>query len=471
MSECFRYYYGFMPHRLSLVAMRNALQSKQISAVELTESHFKQINKLDSKLRAFVHLMPEQALSAARAVDNGSLSNGPLAGIPLTIKDSLHIAGQPTLVGSKLRLGHIAEADSVVASRLRAAGAVFLGKTNCPEMLMNYEADNFITGRTANPWNLALSAGGSSGGEAAAIASFCSAGGAGSDGGGSIRAPAHFCGIAGLKPTPGRIPAVGHVPECLHPGGMLGVVGPMARDAQDLKVLFDVLAGHDDQDPFSAPVPIGPGDLSGIHIGIWEQFYDVPVLPAIQALVRKAGQDLASAGMSIRDFSPIGMERAPHLWDFFFTKLSEPFVRKLYEGSKETPHWTLMEFWNEHPRQYTASQVVEKLGQRDTMRASLLAQMRETPLLISPVMSVTAFQPRERSWMINGQKIGLFESTMCMTPFNLFGFPAVTIPYGFSEQGMPIGIQIVGRPWEEDRILALAILLEQIRGPFPACTL
>ena len=461
-----------MPHRLSLVDMQAALRSKQISAVELLQSHLTRISAVDPQLRAFVRVLSEEALATARAFDNrGNEDTGPLGGIPVTIKDSMHVTGQPTLAGSKLRIGHVAKEDSVVARRLKGAGAVILGKTNCPELLMNYESDNFITGRTANPWNLELSAGGSSGGEAAAIASFCSAGGVGSDGGGSIRVPAHFCGIAGLKPTPGRIPAAGHVPDCLHPGGLLGVVGPMARSAQDLKVLFDVLAGHDDQDPFSAPVPVGPGDLAGLQVGIWEQFYDVPVLPSIQTLVRKAGQDLSSAGIATRDFSPVGMERTPHLWDFFFTRLSEPFLRKMYEGLEEQPHWTLMEFWAESPRQYTASQLVEKMGDRDRLRAALLEQMRETPLLISPVMSVAAFRPRERSWIVNGQTIRLFDSTMCATPFNLFGFPAATIPYGFSEEGMPVGIQIVGRPWEEDRVLALAILLEQIRGPFPACPL
>ena len=459
-----------MPHRLSLASMKSGLRTKIFSAVELLDAHLAQIAKQDPKLKAFVRIMPEQARATARAVDDGTIE-GPLAGIPVTIKDSLNVAGQPTLAGSKLRIGHIAETDSYVAARLRAAGAVIIGKTNCPEFLMNYETDNFITGRTANPWNPEFSAGGSSGGEAAAIASFCSAGGIGSDGGGSIRAPAHFCGIAGLKPTPGRIPATGHVPECLHPGGLLGVVGPMARNAEDLKILFQVLAGFDDQDPFSVPMPVGSGDIGGVTVGIWEQFYDVPVLPSVQTLVRKAGQDLASAGISVREFNPKGMEKAPNVWDFFFTRLSEPFLRKLYEGRTEEPHWTLKEFWAETPREYTASQVVEKFGDRDRMRALLLQQMQETQLLISPVMSVPAFRPRERSWDIGGKTIRLFDSTKCMTPFNLLGFPAAVIPYGFAENGMPVGIQIVGRPWEEDRILSLAVLLEQIRGPFPPCPL
>src|SRR5690606_4937318 len=143
-----------------------------------------------------------------------------------------------------------ASVDSTAVKRLRSAGGIILGKTNCAEFLGNWETDNYITGRTNNPWNFSHTAGGSSGGESAAISAFFSAGGVGSDGGGSVRVPAHFCGIAGLKPTPGRIPATGHFPEISHPGGLLGVAGPMARTVKDVRMLFDVLAGYDPLDPF-----------------------------------------------------------------------------------------------------------------------------------------------------------------------------------------------------------------------------
>ena len=461
-----------MPNNLTIVAMKAALASNQVSPTELTKAHLNRITAVDGKLRAFVHVLSDQAMEDAKSLEAISdWKQLPLGGIPVTIKDSLDLAGLPTWAGSKLRAGHMATADSAVAARLSAAGAIILGKTNCPELLMNYETDNFITGRTANPWNLERSAGGSSGGEAAAIASFCSAGGVGSDAGGSIRVPAHFCGIAGLKPTNGRISAAGHFPECIHPGGMLGVVGPMARTAADVKLLYDVLAGHDDNDPFSAPVPNIAADLGGLRVGIWEQFYEVPVLNSVQQAVRNAGEALASAGIAVCEFSPKGMERAPNLWNFFFAGLSEPFLRKMYEGVAAQPHWTFQEFWGAEGPQFTASDVVERMGQRDHLRASFLEQMREVPVLISPVMSVPAFRPREREWTVNGKKIKLFHSTMCTTPINLFGFPAMVIPYGFAEDGMPIGIQIVGKPWQEPLILAVAMLLEQLRGPFPVCPL
>ena len=248
-----------MPNHLTLSAMAAKIQSRELSPVELTEAHLKHIETHNPNLNAFVVLLADEARDCAKmaeeAITRGERT-GPLHGVPVTVKDSFDIEGLPTLCGSRFRQDHRATCDSTAAARLRAAGAIILGKTNCPEFLMNYETDNHITGRTNNPWNLERTPGGSSGGESAAISSFCSAGGIGSDGGGSIREPAHFCGICGLKPTPGRVPATGHYPEIGHPGGLLGVGGPMARNAKDVHMLFDVLAGHDLQDPFSAPVPV-----------------------------------------------------------------------------------------------------------------------------------------------------------------------------------------------------------------------
>src|SRR5204863_5993408 len=243
----------------------------------------------------FLIEMAKEALAAAKqaeaaVVRGGSL--GVLHGVPVTVKDSFDVADLPALAGSRFRLGHRAESDATSVARLRAAGAIILGKTNCPEFLSNYESDNYITGRTNNPWDLERTPGGSSGGEAAAIASFCSAGGIGSDGGGSVRIPAHFCGISALKPTPGRVSAAGHFPVISHPGGLLGVAGPMARTARDVKLLFSALAGYDSQDPFSAPVPLRSPDTANLRIGVMEQFYDVPVQPAVRAAVRKAAEAL-----------------------------------------------------------------------------------------------------------------------------------------------------------------------------------
>src|ERR1019366_1079504 len=201
-------HYAFMPVQSSLCLMAGMVRERAISPVELIASHLTQIAAQNPRINAFVTVLEDEARVAAKLAETAVMhgeSLGLLHGVPVTIKDSFDVAGLRTLCGSRFRLGHKAAQDATSVARLRAAGAIILGKTNTPEFLSNYETDNFITGRTNNPWNLERTPGGSSGGEAAAIASFCSAGGIGSDGGGSIRIPAHFCGIAGLKPTPGRI--------------------------------------------------------------------------------------------------------------------------------------------------------------------------------------------------------------------------------------------------------------------------
>src|SRR5579864_5169656 len=197
-----------MPNRSSLCVMAAMVRERRISPTELVDAHFRQIAKHNPQINAFVVLLEDEARKAAKQAEAAIMrgeATGPLHGVPVTVKDSFDIAGLPTLCGSRFRLGHRAAADATAVARMRAAGAIVLGKTNCPEFLSNYESDNYITGRTNNPWNLERTSGGSSGGESAAIAAYFSAGGIGSDGGGSVRIPAHFCGIAGLKTTPGRV--------------------------------------------------------------------------------------------------------------------------------------------------------------------------------------------------------------------------------------------------------------------------
>ena len=203
--------------------------------------------------------MRERARLDARRAEAAVVSGnnlGPLHGVPISIKSSLDVAGFRCEAGTRLRAGHVATQDAPLVARVRSAGAIVLGVTNTPELLMAWETDNLLYGRTNSPWDLDRTPGGSSGGEAAAIAAGMSAGGVGSDGGGSIRVPAHFSGICGLKPTPGRIPTTGHFPESGGPFALIGVVGPMARTVADLKALFEVMQGPDDGDTCAAPVPV-----------------------------------------------------------------------------------------------------------------------------------------------------------------------------------------------------------------------
>jgi len=446
--------------------MVSMLREGAISPVELVKAHLGQIERLNPSLNAFAAVLAESALAEARAREHARLRGeamGLLDGVPVTIKDSFDVAGLPTLAGSRLRSGNRAAEDATVVARLRREGAILLGKTNTPELLASYETDNFITGRTNNPWDVERTPGGSSGGEGAAIAAFCSAGGVASDGGGSIRVPAHFCGIAGLKPTPGRVPGTGHFPSMGYPGGLIGVAGPMARTAEDLRLLFAALAGYDGQDPFSAPVPLRPAQVEGVRIGVWEQFYRVPVDPEIRAAVRRAAAMLEALGMGVEDFEPRGLERAPNIWAIF-SRWPSAATKALLEARKAQAHWTLAEWLGSDPP--TAEQVLINLAARDRMRASLLRQMESAAALLMPVCGVTAFRHRQRKWEFAGQEIGLVQAMMPAVLANVLGLPAVTVPVALSREGLPIGVQLVGRPYEDELLLELAVRLEEARGPW-----
>ncbi len=465
-----------MPNRSSLLLMAQLVRDRQISPVELVDAHLRHIEQHNPKLNAFVTVLAEEARAAARECEHALMRGetlGLLHGVPVTVKDSFDMAGLPTFCGSRFRLDHRARRDSTAVRRLRAAGAIILGKTNTPEFLNMYETDNLITGRTNNPWDLDRTAGGSSGGESAAIASFCSAGGIGSDGGGSIRVPAHFCGIAGLKPTPGRVSAAGHFPMISHPGGLLGVGGPMARSAQDVRLLFAALSGHDPEDPFSAPVPLRPVEPSHVRLGVWPGFYRVPVSTETSATLEKAGSSAREAGIEVDEFIPRGLERAHELWWLFFERLSAPLTQSMVAGREHDAHWSGTELMHRALAEPPVStlELLSALAVRDRMRTSLLLQMDAAGIsaILMPVCGTAAFLHRQRSYSAaGGVTIDLLEAMTPVTPWNLLGMPGMVIPFGLTPEGLPIGVQIVGRPWDEEVILDIAVRLEQARGIFPS---
>src|ERR1700734_2671120 len=272
---------------LSAAAMAERIRKRDISPVELAEAHLAKIERLNPKLNAYVHIdstrVRLEALVAESAVSHCKTSGGtlgPLHGVPISIKSSLEVARMRCESGTRLRAGFIATHDAPLVARLKNAGGIVLGVTNTPELLMAWETDNLLYGRTSNPWDLARTPGGSSGGEAAAIAAGMAGGGGGGGGGGSIRVPAHFSGICGLKPTPGRIPATGHFPVSAGPFALIGAVGPMARTVGDLKVLFEVMQGPDIGDTSAAPVPVRWSDddeVKKLRIGYFEDDDRTPV--------------------------------------------------------------------------------------------------------------------------------------------------------------------------------------------------
>jgi Asp-tRNA(Asn)/Glu-tRNA(Gln) amidotransferase A subunit family amidase len=355
---------------------------------------------------------------------------------------------------------------------LRAAGAVILGVTNTPELLMAWETDNLLYGRTNNPWDLTRTAGGSSGGESAAIAAGLSAGGVGSDGGGSIREPAHFTGICGLKPTPGRIPSTGHFPKSGGPFALIGVVGPMARTVADLKLLFEAMAGPDDGDPSSAPVPlrkIGEKELREVGIGFFEEDGRTPVTAETRLAVRDAARLLSQAGLRVDPFRPEGLEEARQLWWKFFGTTGGMILGPMLRGRESELSPMLRQFTSlttADPEHTGDSLLATWLG-RDDLRERVLFQMRSYPVLLCPAASIPAFRHGERQWQVEGKAVKYLDAWSYCEWFNLLGFPAAVVPMGRSPEGLPIGVQIVGRPWEEELVLAVAALLDEARGEFP----
>jgi Asp-tRNA(Asn)/Glu-tRNA(Gln) amidotransferase A subunit family amidase len=427
--------------------MASLVRDGAVTPTELVEEHLRQIEKRNPALNAFVAIRADDALAEARALDRGD-AIGMLYGVPVTVKDSFDIAGMPTRVGCPSRPDTPAACDATVVARLRRQGAIILGRTNTPEMLANYDTDNPITGRTRNPWDHSRTPGGSSGGEAAAIAAYCSPGGIGSDGGGSIRIPAHFCGIAGFKPTPGRLPGTGHTPALGNPAGLLTAIGPMARNAKDLRLLFSALAGYEAQDPFSVPVPLREPRLGQMRVGVWEQFYSVPVQSEIKQAVARAAAILEAQSFTVEPFEPRGVERAPNVWAFLFSQ------------------------WPTRPAEVSATDVLTNLAARDRMRAAFLRQLESEAVaaLVMPAFGITAFPCGETRFEIEGKQVGFFQAAMPVLVANALGLPAVTIPMTLSSEGLPIGVQLMGRPYEDELLLELAIRLEEARGVWRGIT-
>lgn len=457
---------------LPAVAMARQVRDRKISPGELVEAHLAQIEKLNPRLNAFVEVDAERARRQARdaeiAVINGE-TIGPLHGIPVSIKSSISVAGMRCEAGTRLRAGFVAAQDAPLVARLKSAGAIVLGTTNTPELLMAWETDNLLYGRTNNPWDLERTPGGSSGGEAAAIAAGMSAGGVGSDGGGSIRVPAHFTGICGLKPTPGRIPATGHFPVPAGPFALLGVVGPMARTIADLKVLFEVMQGPDDGDTCAVPVPLRwPGDeeVKSLRIGYFEDDGRTPVTPETREAVRTAAEALRGAGFEVEPFQPVGLEEARQLWHKFFVVAGGMLLRPMFKGWEQDLSPILKQFleWSAAEPTHTGRTLLDAWVRRDAARAQFFAQMRRYPILLCPVAAIPAFRHGERSWQVEGKTVQYLDAWSYTEFFNLLGNPAAVVPVSNSHEGLPIGVQIIGRPWEEEKVLAVAAALEKECG-------
>jgi Asp-tRNA(Asn)/Glu-tRNA(Gln) amidotransferase A subunit family amidase len=346
----------------------------------------------------------------------------------------------------------VPQKDAPAVARLKAAGAIILGKTNPAEMAMDYTADNPIFGRTNHPLNAKLTPGGSSGGEAAAIATFMSPGGLGSDLAGSVRIPAHFCGICGLKPTTGRVPSELQFPPSTGPYSLGAVIGPMARTVGDLRVLFQALGGDVHRET----------TLKGRHFAWYTDDGVAPVTEETARAVADVAAVLSDAGLVGEERRPPHVERGNELWLKMFSRASVVQLRKVYAGRESEGgsfvSWRLSTADQTPPP--TLDEYIAYWMERDRLREELLEWMKTIPLILAPVGATPAYPHDTLKVTVGDAIFGTFRAFSYAQTFNVYDLPVVTVPAGKSNEGLPIGVQVVGMPFAEEMVLETAEIIE-----------
>lgn len=462
------------PIHATATELAAAIRAKELSAMEAVEASLAHIARHNAAVNAVVTLDAEGALRTAREHDDqrasGLLDSGrhPLHGVPMTLKDCHATAGVRTTAGYPPLADLVPEHDGTVARRLTQAGAILLGKTNVSALLADVQCGNDIFGRTQNPWNLERTPGGSSGGSAAAVATGMAAFDVGSDIGGSIRVPAHCCGVYGIKPTQHRVSNHGHIPDLpSHPRStrIMNCIGPIARSIGDLALILGVLEGPDGHDvdvpPLSSRTSASTRiDLAGIRLAFAPTFPGLPVAVDIRAAIERVARALSPQVCVIEEALP-----ALDFDDQIAVRMRlRKFVRLFVEPAEDGP--------------LRADEYFELLDRRDHFiraweRFFGEAGAREQRVshydaLIAPVMMTTAFEhcAIDAAVPVDGVAQDYQLLAHHCRPFNLTGHPVVTIPIGFDRDGMPIGAQIVGARWSDDRLLALAREIDSIVGAY-----
>lgn len=465
--------------------LASLIRDRQVSATEVLEAFLDQIARYNPLLNAIVTLDVERARARAKEAD-GMLARGelwgPLHGVPITIKDAIETAGLRTTGGYPPLAGYVPCKDATVVKRLKDAGATIIGKTNLPVLSADYRADNPIFGRTNNPWDLERTPGGSTGGGAAALAAGLTALEIGSDIAASLRNPAHCCGVFALKPTEHRVPLTGHIPEL--PGMLRGVrhmntIGPLARSVDDLALALRLMAGPDGCDWEVPPLPLDEPrvkSLEEMRLAWLDNFGGVPVTQDTRSALEQLAAELTRRGCTVERKAPDGFDftTAWETWgEILMAERSATSPERALErvaalnagvDSEIAMYRGMARGVNPTMQQYTQS-----LSKRDSLTAMLESFFQRWDALLCPVMVGPAIPhvPFGTPVDVDGRQVSyLLAGTAYTCPFNLTGHPAAVVPLTRSAEGLPIGLQIVGRLWGEMSLLAVAACLTTVTGPF-----
>jgi len=444
----------------SATKLAQAIRTKEVSSQEVVNAYLKRIEAVNPQLNAVVQLTADTACHQARQADaalaHGEIK-GPLHGVPMTIKDTFDTADVISTAATQGRASFVPKQDATVVARLRAAGAILLGKTNSSELTLAGETNNLVYGRTNNPYDVSRTPGGSSGGAAAIVAAGGSPLDVGSDTGGSIRVPAHFCGIAGIRPTSGRVPRTGHIVS--FDVGILDAltqIGPMTRFVEDLILTLPILAGMDWRDPAIVPMPLADPDSVSFK-GLRAAFYldNGLASPSLETaeVVRTVAHLLSEAGLSVEEKRPPGVDRSSDLWTRILLADGGAGVRRLLQKAGTTQMSPNIE-WTQSGSALSPVELIDLMAEWGMFRSQMLLFLEAYDVIICPVSA----HPAVPHGAADGSTFSYAK------PYNLTGWPSVVVRGGTSPEGLPIGVQVVARPWREEVALAVAQRIETALG-------
>ena len=444
------------------------MHSRQISPLEVVQAHLDRIDQVNSFINAVVTIRATEALAGAREAERLILSGvfPKLTGLPVTIKDNIETAGIRTTAGTRLLENNIPLDDAPVVGLVKGAGAIVLGKTNTPELAMSFATDNAVFGRTRNPWRLQVTPGGSSGGEAAIVAARGSPLGIGTDLGGSLRVPAHFCGLAGFRPSVGLVPSGGHIPELRSPLGPMSVSGPLARSVADLDLAMAVIAG-------AWPSHTWDG---GARVAFYDEDGVTPTTSDTKSAVRSATESAKAAGCQTEERIPPGLADLYRVWSDLWLAwggarhLLEGYLVDEYDGrriseSSEILSSGLRKFLQISPASPDPASQEQAVSRLDELSRTMAEFFTHHDLVICPVAAGPATVVPGR-WNIDGSDIRGDAGFGYSYVWSVLGYPCLSLPWAVTADGLPIGVQVVGQ--SDTLVMSVGKLLEKQRGAFPA---